>query len=177
MDHPHYRRTTPWLWVAIGLAAVLLVFVVWWVVEAQSPKQTTVVPGTEQPTTPPMMEPVPAPQSQPPSTTAQPNVNIYIEKQPSGPNVIVVPQGAQPPASTKGLSKVNLPAQFQYQSKTWNPTKQAITGNNLGIKDTGDAVRGNEIYVDQDSQSPYDHVYMETATGSGVYLKYEPSSG
>ena len=42
------RRVPPWVWILVVLLAMILIFVVWWAVAAQSPERTIVAPGQDQ---------------------------------------------------------------------------------------------------------------------------------
>ncbi|HAH88310.1 MAG: hypothetical protein WCT06_06320 [Armatimonadota bacterium] len=170
------RGTAPWVWVLIVLAAILLVFVIWFAIAAQSPRETVVVPGGSQETTPPTTT-GPAP-SQPAPAEQQPgtNVNIYVSKDHKQPNVIVVPKGGQTPQSTNNMQQVNLPGELQYDNAQWKVTRQVVAGDNTNLKDSGDSAGGRTIYVEQNAQKPYDHIYLETESGSGIFLRYNRSS-
>jgi len=177
MEHPHVRRGAPlWAWVLIVLAALILVFVIWWAIAAQGPEQTVVVlPKEERPTAPPEQPPPAKPPEQPVVVERERPVNIYIEREEPRPSVIVVPQGQQPPEARERLRQVDLPSRFRYQGKTWEPADQTVLREDVDLKDTGASVDGNIVYVQRDDEPPYDELYLETEPGSGIYLKYEPT--
>lgn len=173
MEYPYERRRmAPWVWVLIVLAALILVFVIWWAVAAQGPKETVVIQPeeVEQPPAPPQ------PVEQPVVVEREQPVNIYIQPQQPRPNVVIVPRGQQPPAAKERLRQVDLPGQFRYQGNMWEPSDQAVLEDDVNLKDTGASVGGNIVYADRDAEAPYDRLYLETEPGSGVYLKYEPMS-
>ena len=169
------RRIAPWVWILIVLLAVILIFVVWWAVAAQSPERTVVVPGQEQPAMPPAQQPA----QQPPAQPAQPQVierpvTIYVERGERPSTVYVVPRDEQPPQATERLRQIDIPGEFSYQERNWQPSNEAVMSDNLTRKDTGATVAGNKLYALADDQPPYDSLYLETEPGSGVYVKYEP---
>jgi hypothetical protein len=51
-----------------------------------------------------------------------------------------------------------------------------VAGDNTNLKDSGDSAGGRTIYVEQNAQKPYDHIYLETESGSGIFLRYNRSS-
>ena len=174
------RRTIPpWIWILVVLLALILIFVVWWAVAAQSPERTVVVPG-QQPTTPPVQQPAQQPSAQPtPQPAAQPQVvqrpvTIYVVPGQTPPTVYVVPEGQQPPQATQRPQQVKLPGEFSYEGKNWEPADQAVTSDSVQLKDTGAQVAGSTVYAESGDQAPYMALYLETAPGSGVYLKYQP---
>jgi hypothetical protein len=182
------RGPSPWVWVLIALAAIILVFVIWFAIAAQNQQETIIVPGGGQETTPPTTgqapsQPAPSqqtpsqptpPQSAPPQTGT--NVNIYVGKDQNQPNVVVVPKGGQAPSSASGMQQVNLPGEFRYSNTLWKVSRQAVAGDNANLKKTGDSTGGKAIYAEQSAQEPYDHVYLETRPGSGIFLRYDKSS-
>ena len=177
MVEANERHIAPWIWVMIVLLAIILVFVIWWVVAAQSPRTVVIVPGPSQPTTPPTQQP------SPPSGTAQPPqpvvvqpqtpVNIYVQDRQPSPKVIIVPRDQQPPPSAQGATQVTLPGAFKYQGKTWTASDEAITSSTAKLKDIGATVDGNPLYAGQGAEPPHDTLYLETSPGSGIFLKYE----
>ena len=177
MVEEHERRVPPWVWVLIVLLALILVFVVWWVVAAQNPGTVVVVPGPSQPTTPPQTQP-----SQPTGGTqptqpvvVQPRspVNIYINNKQPSPEVYVVPKGQQLPSGAQNAQQVTLPGAFNYQGRTWSASDQAVTSDTMKLKEIGVSVNGKPLYAAQDAKPPYDALYLETSSGSGVFLKYD----
>jgi len=169
MEYPYARRgTPPWAWVLIVLVALILVFVIWWAIAAQGPEQTVVVlPKEERPAAPPEQPP-----EQPVVVERERPVNIYIEREQPRPNVIIVPQGEQPPEARERLRQVDLPSRFRFQGKTWEPADQAVSIEDVDLKDTGTSVDGNIIYAERDDQPPYEDLYLETEPGSGICVKY-----
>ncbi|HET6457046.1 MAG TPA: hypothetical protein VFI02_21820 [Armatimonadota bacterium] len=161
------RGVAPWIWVLIVLLAILLVFVVWWAVAAQS-QRTVTVPGPAQPTTPPAQQPA---QTTPPQVVERP-VTIYIERGQTPSTVYIVPKGQQPPP--QATEQVSLPGEFSYAGKNWEPAGQAVPSDSVKLVDTGLQVEGNTIYADEGAQPPYRALYLQTQPGSGVYIKYEP---
>jgi hypothetical protein len=160
----------------IVLAAILLIFIVWWIVAAQTKEETVVVPGPEQPVTPPTPMPEPPPSAQAPVIVERERpVNIYVERNRPEPRVIIVPEGRQPPEAMERLRKVDLPDRFRYQGKVWEPSDEAFARGVLDLRDTGASVNGNIIYTEQVAVSPYEELYIETSPGSGIYLKYIPA--
>lgn len=170
----------PWVWILIVLAAIILIFVIWWAVAAQSPNQTVVVPGEQQQpsTTPPTIIP-PSQPSQPSNgkpVVVQPQqpVNIYIGKEQPKPNVVIVPRGKEIPQATDNMKQVNLPGSFKYTGSTWNASTEAVSGDSTTMTDVGVQVQGHEIYVPAGDTKPYTELYIETSSGSNIYLKYTP---
>jgi hypothetical protein len=157
------RGVAPWIWVLIVLLAILLVFVIWWAVAAQS-QRTVTVPGPAQPTTP-------AQQPAPPQVVERP-VTIYVEGGQTPSTVYIVPKGQQPPP--QATEQVSLPGEFGYAGNNWEPSGQAVTSDSVKLMDTGLQVDGNTIYADEGAQPPYSTLYLQTQPGSGVYIKYEP---
>lgn len=170
-EQPEKRGTASWIWVLIVLAALILIFVIWWAVSAQGPERMTAAPGPEerQPAQPPIVQ---SPQEQPIIIEPQIPVNIYIEREQPSTNVIVVPKGQQPPQAMERLRQVDLPSMLRYQNKIWKPSNEAVTGGDVNLKDTGASIDGNIVYAEQNAQSPYYNLYLETEPGSGVYIKY-----
>ena len=166
--HDGSRRIPPWVWILVVLLAVILIFVVWWAVAAESPERTVVVPGPAQPTAP-VQQPAQQPPAQP--QVVERPVTIYVEPGQTPPTVYVVPKGQQPPQATQRLS---LPGEFSYQGKNWEPSTTAVTSDTVKLTDTGASVVGNTVYAAADDQPPYSALYLETAPGTGVYLKYQP---
>lgn len=173
MEYPYRRGIAPWIWVLIVLAAIILVFVIWWAVAAQQPEQTIVTQPEE----------TAEPQLQQPTETQQPvvvererPVNIYIERERPQPRVIVVPRGETPPQARERLSQVNIPSAFRYQGKVWEPSDEAVSGDNVKLKDTGASIDDNIIYAEQGATSPYNELYLETEPGSGIYVSYTSTS-
>ena len=168
----------PWVWVLIVLAAIILIFVIWWAVAAQGPEQVVVVPGgeEEQPVQPPPQQPsAQQPEEQPQVIERERPVNIYIEREGREPNVVVVPRDEQQPRAEERMRQVDLPGEFRYQGRTWEPSDQAVSGDEVSLRDTGASVDGNVVYARQDAERPYDELYLETEPGSGIYIKYEPT--
>jgi len=187
MESPYRNRPgfAPWVWVLIVLAAIVLIFVIWWAVGAQSPNQTVIVPGEQQqPTTVPPSstqpaqptQPVQTPQSsQPVVVQPQRPVNIYVGKEQPNPNVVIVPRGEKIPQATDNMKQVNLPSSFKYTGTTWTAATDAVSGDYTTMTDIGAQVQGHEIYAPAGDTKPYTELYIETSPGSNVYLKYTPA--
>ena len=177
MEHEHERRVAPWVWVLIVLLALILVFVVWWVVAAQNPGTVVIVPGPSQPTISPQPQPSqPTDETQPTQPVVvqpQPPVNIYINTDQPSPQVFVVPRGQQRPNGAQNAQQVTLPGAFNYQERTWSASDQAVTSDTMKLKEIGVSVNGKPLYAAQDAKPPYDALYLETSSGSGVFLKYD----
>jgi len=178
MEYPTQRRgIQPWVWVLIVLAAVLLVFVIWWAVAAQGPRETVIIaPEEKEVERPPAEAPAKeTPAEQPVVVERERPVNIYIEREQPRPNVIIVPRDAQRPVARERLRQVDLPSRFRYQRSVWEPSDQAVGADSISLKDTGASVDGNIVYAEQDGEPPYSELYLETEPGSGVFIKYLPS--
>lgn len=166
----HRGRGVPgWVWVLVVLAAIILVFMVWFVVSASTRRPTVVVPPEQQPAVQPSQ------QQQPVIVKRERPVTIYVQRNQPQPKVYVIPEGKQPPEAKANVEPVNLPSQFRYQSTLWQPSGQAFTSDHVMLKDTGLNVGGNIVYARQDAQAPYNAFYLETQPGSGVFIEYTPT--
>lgn len=176
MEHDDSRSTAPWVWMVVTLGAIMLILVVWWAVAAQSDRQVVVTPEERapQPSVQPPAEQQPYPEQQPRVIERERPVNIYIEREERQPSVIIVPRGENPPEARERLRQVDLPATFSYQGRTWEPSNTAVSGDEVDLLDTGASVDGNIVYAQRGDTPPYDHIYLETEPGSGIYIRYDP---
>lgn len=164
----------PWVWVLIVLLALILVFVIWWAVAAQAPQPEVITPPDEE-----TQEPLVQPPEQPVAIERERPVNIYIERErppQQGPRVVIVPREEQPPQARERFRRIDLPSRFRYQGEVWEPSDEALIGDQVNLRDTGASVDGNVIYADQFAERPYDELYLETEPGSDIYIKYEKTS-
>ncbi|MHB0913059.1 MAG: hypothetical protein ACYC2Y_06400 [Armatimonadota bacterium] len=157
------------------IVAVILLLAVWLFAR---PRETVVAgPQTGQPVQPPMQAQPPQ-QTQPPQVVERPQpVNIYIERsRPEQPRVIIIPRNEQPPSNQGRVQRVDLPGRFRFEGRMWQPTDRDVLTARADLQETGYEVSGRQIYVRSGAESPYDELYVETEPGSGVYVKYEPTS-
>lgn len=159
------------LWAPVAVIVMLLVFVVWWTVAAQSRGRLITSAAPVEPTTPPI-EQASLVREQPVVVQPTEPVDVYVERGTTPPVVHVVLKGRKPPAPMNRLSRVNLPTAFKYRDKTWVPSGEAVTASDAKLMDIGVTVDGNLVYADQDARPPYKSFYLETAPGSGVFVKY-----
>jgi hypothetical protein len=150
---------------------IVLVFVVWWTVAAQSRDRVTTAPGPAQPTTPPI-EQASLVREQPVVVQPTAPVDVYVERGTTPPVVYVMPKGRKPHAPMDRLSRVNLPTAFKYRNMTWVPSGEAVTASDAKLMDIGVAVDGNLVYADQEARPPHKSFYLETSPGSGVFIAY-----
>ena len=172
MEVPRTQGIAPWVWILIVLAALILVFVIWWAVAAQSPERVaSVPPEREEVARPPAVQPA----EQPVVLERERPVNIYIEREQPRPSVILVPRDEQPPQARERLRQVDLPDRFRYQNKIWEPSGDTVISDEANLMDTGASVDGNIVYAEQYTAPPYDDLYLETGPGTGIYIQYEPA--
>ena len=158
-------------WAPVAVIAIVLVFVVWWTVAAQSRDRVTTAPGPAQHTTPPI-EQASLVREQPVVVQPTEPVDVYVERGTTPPVVHVVLKGRKPPVPIDRLSRVNLPTAFKYRDKTWVPSGEAVTASDAKLMDIGVAVDGNLVYADQDARPPHKSFYLETSPGSAVFIVY-----
>ncbi|MDO8587453.1 MAG: hypothetical protein Q7T82_10470 [Armatimonadota bacterium] len=171
----------PWAWVAMALGALLVILIVWLVAASNRP-----IPEEQYGTQPAPSPTAPAPEVAPsapvtpevtppaPSAPVEKPVRVYIYERPqAAPRVIAVPQGAKEPQRSKGYESVDLPGQFTLSGRDWQAAAGAlITDETLLLKDNGMRVEGHVVYVADNDDKPFDALYIETASGSGKYIKY-----
>jgi len=170
---PERPGTAPWVWVLIVLAALVLIFAIWWAVAAQS-RERPMVTAPEEENLEVERPAAEAPAEQPSVVARERPVNIYIQPEEPRVRVIIVPQGERPPEARERLRKLDLPGRFRHQGRMWEPTDEAFIEDAVDLRDSGASVDGNIIYVERDAEMPYEDLYLETEPGSGIYIKYRP---
>ena len=171
MEVTSERQIKTRLWAPVAVIVIVLVFVVWWTVAAQSRDRVTTAPEPAHPTTPPIKQ-ASLLREQPVVVQPTEPVDVYVERGTTPPVVHVVLKGRKPPAPMDRLSRVNLPAAFKYRDKPWVPSGEAVTASDAKLMDIGVTVDRNLVYADQDARPPHKSFYLETAPGSGVFIKY-----
>lgn len=172
---PERPGVAPGVWVLILLAAVVLIFAIWWAVAAQNRERPMVTPPEAEEQAQVEAPPAQPPAEQPVVVKRERPVNIYVQPEEPRIRVIIVPQGERPPEAKERLRKVDLPGRFRHQGRMWEPTDEAFVEDSVDLKDSGASVDGNIMYVQQDAEPPYDVLYLESEPGSGIYIRYRPT--
>ena len=142
-----------WLWIMLGVAAVLVIMLIVSSVTAGHRDRLTLVGPSVKTGNPmdylePAKTPPTVPQPSPPLTTPQP------EEQP-----------AQPP--------LEIPRSFDYEGQKWLLTGELIRAEVVAI---GKLPDGRTIYAEVEDTPPYEALYIESTTNSGKYYKYVPAT-
>lgn len=166
------ERTIPmWLPVTALIVAIAIIIVAWWVKAADLRRSSTMVTQAPQTVT---QKPSPPPQEIQPGENAA-SADVYLDTSQSKPKIVLLPKGQQT-GQTSSLKKLSIPSQFQLNGKTWQPSGETLSGDNLHMKEAGPEIGGSAVCIPSDAQTPYTDLYLETDSGSGVFADYRPTS-
>lgn len=141
-----------WLWVMLGVAAVLVIVLVVSGAMSGPPEEVMVVGPTVKTGNPAdYLEPPPSPPVKPTPTTLPPS----------------------PPAETSDQAQPGTPRAFTYAGQMWVLSDGPVRVN---VESIGKLPDGHVVYAEVEDTPPYDALYLETAPNSGLYQKYVPAS-
>lgn len=141
-----------WLWVMLGVAAMLVIILV--VAGAMSgPQEEVMVVGPVVKTGNPAdyLEPPPSPPVKPTPPTPVP---------------------PSPPGETSDQTQVGAPTVFTYAGQMWVLSDGPVR---VTVESKGKLPDGRVVYAEVEDTPPYDALYLESASNPGLYYKYVPA--
>lgn len=142
-----------WLWVMLGVAAMLVIILVVSGAMSGPPEEVMVVgPAVKTGNPADYLEPPPPPPVKPTPTTPTP---------------------PSPPGETSDQAQQGTPKAFTYAGQMWVLSDGPVRVN---VESIGKLPDGRVVYVEVEDTQPYDSLYLESAPNSGLYHKYVPAS-
>lgn len=141
-----------WLWVMLGVAAVLVIILVVSGAMSGPPEEVMVVgPAVKTGNPADYLEAPPSPPVKPTPTTPPPS----------------------PPGETSDQAQSGTPRAFTYAGQMWVLSDGPVRVNVERINELPD---GRVVYARVEDTPPYDSLCLESAPNSGLYHKYVPAS-
>jgi hypothetical protein len=103
-------------------------------------------------------------------------IDLYLDQDQPKPRILAVPRNQQPPQTSTPLSRLSIPARFRFEGKLWQASGETLSGPDLNMQAVEADVEGYPLLAKPDAKPPYDHLYLETEQGSGVFADFRPAS-
>lgn len=139
-----------WLWVMLGVAALLITILVVSGAMSRPPEEVVVVgPAVKTGNPADYLEPPPRPSVMPTS-----------------------PPTPVPPGATSNQTQPETPRAFTYAGQMWTLSDGPVK---VDVESIGKLPDGRVVYVEVGDIPPYDALYLESAPSTGLYHKYVPA--